>query len=380
MNAPSIIASVDPGLAKGWSGVLNDTQVEQLIVRAIYAGQVAEVARALVKLGPKAVAAAGIDLAQAAVSACEAIAEACASEQRRMLERLIARQVTAQAPQTDSEMAEKNKQNHSYTIETGAQSFDQALAVAADEGYLSCEFWSAGGLRAAQRTIGQVTLIKTDGNTMRMVLRRQEKTKAAYWPQKLRPSHRDYRSFGLPGPLWPFYYLLKPYRALAERLFGWYKNDHQELFLGTPNELIRPLLDFAEVDSSDKVVDLGCGDGRIVIGAAQMLGCRALGIEKNPALADLACAAIKAAAVDSLARIERADIKEASIDDATVMFLFLPVNKLAPLLELARQRLTSGSRIVVHEQMPLPAALRPDCSKPIITASALTVAHLWTVR
>src|SRR3712207_2060027 len=54
------------------------------------------------------------------------------------------------------------------------------------------------------------------------------------------------------------------------------------IFVPTPNEVVDKMLEMAKVTAKDVVYDLGCGDGRIVITAAQKYGCRAVGIDIDP--------------------------------------------------------------------------------------------------
>ena len=54
------------------------------------------------------------------------------------------------------------------------------------------------------------------------------------------------------------------------------------IFVPTPNEVVDRMLEMAKVTAKDIVYDLGCGDGRIVITAAQKYGVRAVGIDIDP--------------------------------------------------------------------------------------------------
>jgi predicted RNA methylase len=53
-------------------------------------------------------------------------------------------------------------------------------------------------------------------------------------------------------------------------------------YVSTPDEVVAEMLRIANVGKDDVVYDLGCGDGRIVITAAKMYGCRGVGIDINP--------------------------------------------------------------------------------------------------
>src|SRR3954466_14824508 len=55
-------------------------------------------------------------------------------------------------------------------------------------------------------------------------------------------------------------------------------------YVPTPRNVVAAMLDAAQVTASDYLIDLGSGDGRVVLTAAQERGARATGVELNPAL------------------------------------------------------------------------------------------------
>ena len=118
-------------------------------------------------------------------------------------------------------------------------------------------------------------------------------------------------------------------------------------FVPSPNVVVEGMLKLANVHKGDRVVDLGCGDGRIVIMAAQM-GARATGVDINPERIDEAQANAKKAGVEKMVSFKEGDLFDADIHDATVVTLYLlpDVNmKLRP--KLLRD-LKPGTRIVSH--------------------------------
>jgi len=116
------------------------------------------------------------------------------------------------------------------------------------------------------------------------------------------------------------------------------------VWVPTPQVTADKMLDLARVGPKDFVMDLGSGDGRMVITAAKR-GARGLGIEYNPALVEFArCLAAKEG-VARRARFVRQDLFNADLSQASVITLFLLTNlnlKLRPKL-LA---LKPGTRIV----------------------------------
>ena len=53
-------------------------------------------------------------------------------------------------------------------------------------------------------------------------------------------------------------------------------------YVPTPQEVVDKMLELAQIKNTDTVYDLGCGDGRIVVTAAQRFGCRAVGYDIDP--------------------------------------------------------------------------------------------------
>ena len=95
------------------------------------------------------------------------------------------------------------------------------------------------------------------------------------------------------------------------------------MWLPTPDELAHRLLEVARVGPNDLVYDLGAGDGRIAIAAAQRHGARAVGIEYNARLAAFAQRQIERAGVADRVRILQGDLFQTDFSSATVLTLYL---------------------------------------------------------
>jgi SAM-dependent methyltransferase len=119
------------------------------------------------------------------------------------------------------------------------------------------------------------------------------------------------------------------------------------VWVPTPQATVEKMLDVARVAPQDFVMDLGSGDGRNIIAAAKR-GARALGVEYNPDMVELARRTAEREGVADKASFVQGDMYEADISQATVLALFLlPENldRLAPKF-LA---LSPGTRIVVNQ-------------------------------
>jgi protein-L-isoaspartate O-methyltransferase len=130
-------------------------------------------------------------------------------------------------------------------------------------------------------------------------------------------------------------------------------SDRISPYVSTPQRVVEKMLELAEVTDGDTVYDLGSGDGRIVITAAQKFGARAVGVEIRGELAAQSSKEIERLGLDKLARIIHGDMFEISPARATVVTLYqlTAVNK--RLRGHLERSLRPGTRIVsVDFQVP----------------------------
>ena len=119
------------------------------------------------------------------------------------------------------------------------------------------------------------------------------------------------------------------------------------VYVGTPYDVVSRMLQMAKVKKDDLVYDLGCGDARILILAAQKYGCRAIGYDIDPEMVRISKENVARNHVEDLVKIVQADIFTLDLREADVipMYLLPEMNqKLLPQLE----KLKSGSRLVCH--------------------------------
>lgn len=199
-------------------------------------------------------------------------------------------------------------------------------------------------------------------------------------PRRLVPDQHDFDWLGLPTPLWPAYLGIRPLRKVVGRLTR-RPRDGTGLgpFLGTPLDAIAPLLDLAEVGPGDVLVDIGCGDGRIIVEAAATRGCRAIGVEHDARLVDEARRRIAGAGLTERVEVVDSHVDESSnLPEGSVYLVFVPVDAASALVRRLLRDVAPGTRIVAHEQQPLPSMPAPQATRPIIVGQAVTVAHRWT--
>jgi precorrin-6B methylase 2 len=121
------------------------------------------------------------------------------------------------------------------------------------------------------------------------------------------------------------------------------------IFVPTPQDVVEAMLKVAKVRKGDVLYDLGSGDGRIPITAAQKYGiARGIGIDINPERIKEANENLSKAGVGARVRFVNADLFESDLSDATVVTLYLlPALNLKLLPKLLKE-VKPGTRIVSH--------------------------------
>jgi cyclopropane fatty-acyl-phospholipid synthase-like methyltransferase len=130
----------------------------------------------------------------------------------------------------------------------------------------------------------------------------------------------------------------------------------------TPQDVVEKMLAVANPQKTDVVIDLGSGDGRIVIAAAKTYDCKVIGYELDRELVESSRVQATKSGVEELVVFEHKDLFEADLTNVQVVTLYLLPKQLETLLPKLRQ-LKPGARIVAH-QFPLlereGAPLLPD--------------------
>jgi SAM-dependent methyltransferase len=153
-------------------------------------------------------------------------------------------------------------------------------------------------------------------------------------------------------------------------------------FVTTPQNVVDAMLELAGVGPSDRLIDLGSGDGRIVITAAKRWGTPGLGYEIDPRLASIATRNARREGVGNLARFVVDDIFFADLSSATVitMYLLPDVNlRLRPRL----RALAPGTRLVSHDwdmgDWPPRKSIEIDAPDKRVGLKKTSRLMLWTV-
>jgi len=155
------------------------------------------------------------------------------------------------------------------------------------------------------------------------------------------------------------------------------------IWVPSPDQVVERMLQMAQTTAGDFVVDLGSGDGKIVITAAQRYGARAMGVEFNPDMVALSRDNARKAGVADKVSIVQGDFFKVDFSKATVLTLYLLPDlniKLRPKI-LA---LKPGTRVVSHSfdmQEWAPDELSMlDGKRAYFWVVPATVAGRWTLQ
>jgi len=138
-------------------------------------------------------------------------------------------------------------------------------------------------------------------------------------------------------------------------------------FVATPLPVVRQMLILAEVKPGETVYDLGAGDGRVVIMAAQEFGAKAVGVELREDLTKQALNRVFELGLMGRVKIFQSDLFKVDVSSADVVFLYLTTSandKVKPKLE---SELKQGARVVSHDYEILgwkPFKINSFCENP----------------
>jgi len=118
-------------------------------------------------------------------------------------------------------------------------------------------------------------------------------------------------------------------------------------FHPTPSSVAREMLELAEVGPNDVLYDVGSGDGRIPILAAQEFGCRAVGIEIDPKLFRYSMERVAELGLEERVSFQQQDFFKADFRPATVVTLYLLSSVNDQLRPRLAAHLRPGARLVV---------------------------------
>src|SRR5688500_11793736 len=174
--------------------------------------------------------------------------------------------------------------------------------------------------------------------------------------------------------------LMAALRAAAQPQ-AWSWDDGTVPYVQTPMEIVERMLRMAEVKKDDYVIDLGSGDGRIIIEAAKR-GARGLGVDIDPNLVRHATENAQKAGVGERVRFETRDIFETDLAPATVVTMYLLPEFNAKLLPRLLA-LKPGTRVVSHDggigDWPADETLEMRAPEKAVGVGGVSRVELWIV-
>jgi SAM-dependent methyltransferase len=119
-------------------------------------------------------------------------------------------------------------------------------------------------------------------------------------------------------------------------------------FIPNDESIIDAMLELAGARSSDVLYDLGCGDGRVLVRAAQRHGLRAIGIEWDADRVELARRHVQEGGVSALVEVRRGDVNTVDAGEATIVYSSLR-DAHTTLIPRLRRELRPGTRLVSRD-------------------------------
>lgn len=130
---------------------------------------------------------------------------------------------------------------------------------------------------------------------------------------------------------------------------GWQTKQPDVIFVPTPRRVVEEMLRVADIRQDDLIYDLGCGDGRIIILAAQQVGSRGVGIDIDPQRIKESRQNASRAGVDHLVQFLEQDLFQTDFSDATVVTLYLLSMLNLQLRPKLLTELRPGTRVISHD-------------------------------
>jgi SAM-dependent methyltransferase len=154
-------------------------------------------------------------------------------------------------------------------------------------------------------------------------------------------------------------------------------------YVPTPQAVVNRMLELAEVKPGDTVIDLGSGDGRIMITAAQRYGARGFGVELDPRLVQRSNDEARDAGVADRVRFLQQDLFKTDFHKADVLTLYLLPDVNMALRAKILAELKPGTRVVSHDYGM--GVWRPDAEETLpapdkaVGARKESTVYLWIV-
>jgi hypothetical protein len=195
------------------------------------------------------------------------------------------------------------------------------------------------------------------------------------------PTESDRQKIRLPGIFSPLYTVVRLFRLMGEYGLGLNRGVKPELSLheASPPETVDEMLRFANVSPGDVLYDLGCGDGRIVVAAAEKCEIRAVGVDINPKRISEAQAFARRHGLEDRVQFIHGDARIVDFSEATVVKLSLGADSNQRIVDRLRAQLCSGARII-SRNFEINGWAPERTEESILANGAPTILYLWTIK
>lgn len=171
--------------------------------------------------------------------------------------------------------------------------------------------------------------------------------------------------------------------AVSAPAQSWAWDDGSVPFVVSPDAVVERMLHLAQPKAGERLVDLGSGDGRIVIEAAKRFGARGLGVDNDPRLVSLARENAKRAGVEALASFQVQDLFETDLRGVSVVTMYLLPEVNLKLLPRFIDQLRPGARIVSHDYdlgpWPFDEMIELALAEKMVGSQGRSRVFLWLV-
>lgn len=120
-------------------------------------------------------------------------------------------------------------------------------------------------------------------------------------------------------------------------------------FVSSPQTIVDKMLSVAKIRPGETVYDLGCGDGRVLVAAAQQYQAKAVGVEISEPRVKQATERIKRAGLENLASVMHADLMDVDLRPANVVILYLLRDSNDLVRPKLEKSLRPGTRVISHD-------------------------------
>ena len=120
-------------------------------------------------------------------------------------------------------------------------------------------------------------------------------------------------------------------------------------FISSPQPIVDRMLDLAAPKPGEMVLDLGCGDGRVLITAAQRYKAKGMGVELSVRLVQFAKDQLKRLNLEDQVTIQQGSLMDANLTSADIVTLYLDTGANELLRPKLEKQLKAGARVVSHD-------------------------------